>query len=149
MVKKLAVFVFALIAFNTVASAQFKTGDTMFDKALVVLQEDAKKDPVVFTKDMSTTYNVPEAKVTEMSKSGMNAGDIYMALETSKVTKKPIDDVVVVYKANKEKGWGAIAKELGIKPGSAEFKALKSNTETKNKNTAAKNKNAKKAKGKN
>lgn len=28
----------------------------------------------------------------------------------------------------KAKGWGAIAKELGIKPGSKEFKALKDKT---------------------
>ena len=133
MIKKLAVLVFAVVAVNTVASAQFKTGDTMFDKALVVLQEDAQKDPVLFQKDMSTTYKVPETKVSEMSGSGMKAGDIYMALETSKITKKPIDEVIVVYQANKEKGWGAIAKELGIKPGSAEFKAMKSNTEAKNK----------------
>jgi hypothetical protein len=82
---------------------------------------------------MSTTYKVPETKVTEMSESGMKAGDIYMALETSRITKKPIDEVIVVYQANKEKGWGAIAKELGIKPGSAEFKAMKSNTDAKNK----------------
>jgi hypothetical protein len=30
-----------------------------------------------------------------------------------------------VYKQSKGKGWGVIAKELGIKPGSPEFHALK------------------------
>jgi hypothetical protein len=33
--------------------------------------------------------------------------------------------VVDVYKKNRGKGWGVIAKSLGIKPGSPEFHALK------------------------
>lgn len=41
-------------------------------------------------------------------------------------TQKPTDQVVQVYKANQGKGWGVIAKRMGIKPGSAEFHALKS-----------------------
>ena len=41
-----------------------------------------------------------------------------------------IDDVIISYKKNKEKGWGVIAKEMGIKPGSPEFHALKGKTKT-------------------
>ena len=52
------------------------------------------------------------------------AKDIFSALHP-KILKKPADDVVKVYRSNKQKGWGAIAKELGIKPGSPEFHALK------------------------
>jgi hypothetical protein len=33
--------------------------------------------------------------------------------------------VLKEYKTSKGKGWGVIAKSLGIKPGSAEFQALK------------------------
>ena len=40
-------------------------------------------------------------------------------------SKLPLDKVLSVYRGNKKKGWGAIAKKLGIKPGSAEFHALK------------------------
>jgi len=39
---------------------------------------------------------------------------------------KPIDYVTEQYKENKGRGWGALAKSLGIKPGSPEFHALKS-----------------------
>lgn len=35
------------------------------------------------------------------------------------------DAVYQVYQPNRKKGWGVIAKELGIKPGSPEFHALK------------------------
>jgi hypothetical protein len=37
----------------------------------------------------------------------------------------PIEKVVQVYQSQKGQGWGAIAKSLGIKPGSADFHALK------------------------
>jgi hypothetical protein len=36
-----------------------------------------------------------------------------------------IDFVIKQYRSDKGKGWGALAKSLGIKPGSAEFHALK------------------------
>ena len=35
------------------------------------------------------------------------------------------DEVLREYKENKGKGWGVIAKNLGIKPGSREFHELK------------------------
>jgi len=38
---------------------------------------------------------------------------------------KPIDYVTEQYKESKGRGWGALAKSLGIKPGSPEFHALK------------------------
>lgn len=48
-----------------------------------------------------------------------------MAAEISILCGRPVDRVVVVYQKHKNKGWGYIAKQLGIKPGSAKFKALK------------------------
>ncbi|MEZ4601007.1 MAG: hypothetical protein R2940_14560 [Syntrophotaleaceae bacterium] len=38
---------------------------------------------------------------------------------------KPVEMVVREYRSRKGQGWGALAKSLGIKPGSAEFHALK------------------------
>jgi hypothetical protein len=37
----------------------------------------------------------------------------------------PMEKVVQVYQSQKGKGWGAVAQSLGIKPGSADFHALK------------------------
>lgn len=39
--------------------------------------------------------------------------------------RQPLDRVLRVYRSHKSKGWGEVAKGLGIKPGSAEFHALK------------------------
>jgi hypothetical protein len=43
----------------------------------------------------------------------------------ARTSGRPMDDVLHHYRANGKKGWGALAQSLGIKPGSAEFKALK------------------------
>jgi hypothetical protein len=48
-----------------------------------------------------------------------------MMARTASVTKHPIDTVQKNYMANRGQGWGVIAKQLGIKPGSNEFHALK------------------------
>lgn len=38
---------------------------------------------------------------------------------------QPVDSVLRVYRAHRGHGWGAIARGLGVKPGSADFHALK------------------------
>jgi len=51
--------------------------------------------------------------------------DAYMVLRLSELSGRSHEDVLRYYQANKHKGWGVIAKDLGVKPGSSEFKALK------------------------
>jgi hypothetical protein len=48
-----------------------------------------------------------------------------MLFQLGSWSHQPIERVLTVYDSHKAKGWGAMAKELGIKPGSAEFHALK------------------------
>jgi hypothetical protein len=43
----------------------------------------------------------------------------------ARTSGRPMDEVLRHYRTNGKKGWGALAQSLGIKPGSAEFKALK------------------------
>jgi hypothetical protein len=109
-------------------TAQYNTGDVQLNASLVEIDANASVNFSLFKSDMSSTYNVTETKINTWSVSfGMKAGDIYFALELARITKKPIDEVVTVYTSNKQKGWGVIAKDLGIKPGSPEFHALKGN----------------------
>jgi hypothetical protein len=46
-------------------------------------------------------------------------------LRLGEMSGRPTGYVVEKYRNNKGKGWGALAKSLGIKPGSEEFHALK------------------------
>jgi len=52
-------------------------------------------------------------------------GDAYMCFRVGQVASKPVEVVTNEYQTNKGKGWGVIAKNLGIKPGSKEFHELK------------------------
>jgi len=122
-------FTIAALAIAFAANAQIikfdpKTGDSKTDQILKDIDAKAQKDRETFSKEVSTKFGIVKTKIDQMIQI-MSPGDVYMAAQTAEITKKPIDDVTKVYTANKEKGWGAIAKELGIKPGSPEFHALK------------------------
>jgi len=137
----------ALICFSHFIIAQYNTGDDELNKSLLTIDADAKLDFGVFKVDLSLSYDITEKKIEYLSVDiEMSAGDIYMSLELAKITEKSIDLVVEVYQANKTKGWGVIAKELGIKPGSPEFHALKG--KAKNKGSKGKGKEKEKGKGK-
>ena len=64
----------------------------------------------------------------------MAPGEIYFALELSKISRTSIDTIISIYDKNKHKGWGYTAKKVGIKPGSAEFHQMKSNASSHIKN---------------
>lgn len=120
--------------------AQYNTGDDELNESLLTIDANASLDFGDFKVDISVSYDISEKKLDYLSvEIGMSGGDIYMTVELAKIAEKSVDEVVNVYTKNKDKGWGVIAKELGIKPGSPEFHALKGK---------AKDKGNKKQKGK-
>ena len=74
---------------------------------------------------MSVTFGVSSHEVDGLFKVFDSPADVYMTLRIGEVAKVPTDRVVIEYRTNKSQGWGVIAKNLGIKPGSSEFHALK------------------------
>ena len=52
-------------------------------------------------------------------------GDVWMACSIASIIGRPCRYVVDVYERDHGHGWGNIAKQMGIKPGSAEFHRLK------------------------
>jgi len=123
---------FSVIMVNAQTSLSFsaKSGDTELDASLSDLNANAKLDLTLFKKDMSVSFGVTDGKLDKMLIT-MQPADVYMSLEIGKITAKPIDVVIASYQKNKAKGWGVIAKEMGIKPGSKEFHALKGNAKAK------------------
>lgn len=101
-----------------------KTGDLEADNALKEINQKAKDHPGTFSKELSAEFGIDQAKVDQMVQS-MPPADVYMIAQTAETTKKPVEEITKTYQQNKDKGWGVIAKEAGIKPGSAEFHALK------------------------
>jgi hypothetical protein len=106
-------------------SLSAKSGDVELDASLDDINIKAKTDITLFKKDLSVEFNIGEPKIDKMLNAQMSPADIFMVCQVADLTKKEPDAVVTSYNANKDKGWGVIAKEMGIKPGSPEFHALK------------------------
>lgn len=86
----------------------------------------AKADMPGFSAKVSAQFGVPVATVHAVIQKVSDPADAFMVFQLGQMSGKQPDKVVDVYRVGKSKGWGALAKELGIKPGSAEFHALKS-----------------------
>ena len=106
-------------------SIKAKSGDVELDASLDDINIKAKADIKLFKKDLSVEFNIGEDKIDNMLAIQMSPADIYMTAQVANLVKKDPEVVQDAYVKNKEKGWGQIAKEMGIKPGSAEFHALK------------------------
>jgi len=116
--KKLALLFVTIIIFSTTfAQTTFKSGSVELDTDLNTINTSAKLDFGKFKTNIRLSYNTSEKKINYMSTTiKMQPADIYMAFEISKITHKHIDDVIVVYKNNKSKGWGYMAKCIGVIP---------------------------------
>jgi len=130
---KRVIFLAVMLVSGISFGQDYKSGDVELDASLKIVNSDANKDLSAFKLNLTKTFNVGLPKVEACFKVGMNAGDAFMAFQVSNITRKPIEDVIKVYSTSKSKGWGAMAKELGIKPGSAEFHALKGKAKDKSK----------------
>jgi hypothetical protein len=149
--RKIIILLLSLLPFISSAQISFNTGNVQFDSDLNTINANANLDFGAFKTDLSVGYNVSEKKIEHMRGTlNMAPGEIFLALEISKISKTSVDNIVYHYKKHKNKGWGYIAKEAGIKPGSAEFHQLKNNSRNK-KNKGKGHKNSKsqgKGKGK-
>jgi len=121
-----------VLAFSGAASA-LSIGDEL-SSLVSELNVRAQADFSLFKTELSVEFGVTVGKIDELiAEVELEPGDVYVTLELARMSEKPVEDVVGVYKVNKTKGWGALAKELGIEPGSPEFKALKESGKDKDK----------------
>lgn len=104
-----------------------RTGDADIDMHLDEVNRYGKAEFEFFKKDMSLKFGVSAGDINDYYyKEKFSPGDIYYAFTLSAVTDRPARTIFDLYKT--KKGWGEIAKELGIKPGSREFHMLKGRT---------------------
>lgn len=118
---------FAVLVNAQIVSFNPRTGDLDMDNVLKDINTKAQTDIKAFKDQVSTKFNLAKDKVESLL-NVMAPGDVFMVAQTAEITHKPVETVADTYKKNKDKGWGAIAKELGIKPGSKEFHELKNKT---------------------
>ena len=96
------------------------------DSFLSSVNVNARADLGGFSVKVSTQFGVPVPQVQAVLKRVETPADAFMVFQLGQMAHQPPETVVQTYKTHKGKGWGVIAKELGIKPGSREFHALKS-----------------------
>ena len=85
----------------------------------------AEADASGFRAQLGARFNLGAAQVTAVLGNVERPADAYMVLRLGEMAHRPPEYVVERYKANRGRGWGVLAKSLGIKPGSKEFHALK------------------------
>ena len=121
--KKIFSFVSILFLSLVLFSPVFASSD--LDSFVKSLNVEAQADLGAFKGRLSAEFGVPVPKVEAIMASVGTPGDAYMCFRVGQVASKPIEVVTKEYQRNKGKGWGVIAKNLGIKPGSKEFHELK------------------------
>ena len=89
------------------------------------LSVQAKADPSGFKASLATRFKIGDAEISAVLGDVTDPADAYMVLRLGEMASKPSKEVLSRYKTNKGNGWGNLAKSLGIKPGSQEFKDLK------------------------
>jgi hypothetical protein len=82
-------------------------------------------DPSGFRARIAARFQIGDAQITAVLGNVSTPADAYIVLRLGEISHLPTDRVLREYRTSKGKGWGVIAKSLGIKPGSEEFHALK------------------------
>ena len=114
----LALLVLVLVAAPGVASATL-------DSFLSSVNVQARADLPGFHAKVSAQFGVPVPQVQAVLHTVGSPANAFMVFQLGQMAHRPPETVVQTYQTHKGKGWGVIAKELGIKPGSREFHALK------------------------
>lgn len=103
-----------------------RSGDAWVDTWLGDMNRYGARYPEPFIDEMVRYHNAPRALVVDLLETRRWApGDVYYACALASVIGRPCRHVVDRYEANRGEGWGVVAQELGIKPGSPEFHRLK------------------------
>jgi hypothetical protein len=85
----------------------------------------AQADPSGFRARLGARFRIGDVEISTVLGNVECPGDAYMVLRLGEMSRHPTDYVLKEYRSGKGKGWGALAKSLGIKPGSEDFHALK------------------------
>jgi len=131
------------ISSNSQKEAMMKKVKIVIDVALIVLlfssiaiaakdfgwvdgfNVQAQADPSGFRARLATRFHIGDAQISAVLGNVSNPADAYIVFRLGEMSGYPPDRVMREYNSGKGKGWGVIAKNLGIKPGSQEFHALK------------------------
>jgi hypothetical protein len=103
-----------------------RTGDIWIDTHLTEINRYGRADNDYFINDVVSSFGAPRYFVRDLlTTRRWEPADVYYACALAHQLNRPCMDVVRDYGDDRGQGWGVIAQRMGIKPGSAEFHALK------------------------
>ncbi len=106
-----------------------RTGDVWVDNRLGEIDQYGRQYRDPFIGEMTGHYGAPRSLVMDLlDRRGWAPADVWYACAIAQAVRMPCIDVVNRYDRNPGQGWGALAQQLGIKPGSPAFHALKRGT---------------------
>lgn len=95
------------------------------DTFLGRLDVSVRADLGAFRTELGTHFEATPAQIDVIFRSVERPAEAAVCLWLCERTGRPVADVLYAYRVHRKNGWGSLAKSLGIKPGSADFKALK------------------------
>ncbi len=108
----------------------------------------AEADLSGFRARLGARFKIGDTQINAVLSNVESPADAYMVCRLGEMSGKPTNYVIEQYRSKRSKGWGALAKSLGIKPGSKEFHALKRGSDLYGDNGKRKGKGKGKGKGK-
>lgn len=106
------------------------SGDAEFDARLEAVSALAAGDLEGFVTQLALSYAVPREEARTLIVERHYPPDyVWLAAASTQALGRDWHQVFPVFEQHRGQGWGAIAKELGIKPGSPAFHALKGELE--------------------
>lgn len=119
----------ALPAAAQTVGYNLRTGDVWVDTRLGEINDYGRRYRDPFVDELTGHYGAPRSLVLELlDRRGWAPADVYFACSIARALGRPCVEIVREYDRNPREGWGALAKRLGIKPGSPAFHALKRGT---------------------
>ena len=119
----------AILAFSFIAavglSAQTTGEDDDLDEELTLVNDAGEQDLEGLLLKLSVEFNVDILVLQDFSAQGYAPGEIWLALEISLATEKPLAETILLADGVEGHGWGILAQTIGVAPGSNEFHALK------------------------
>lgn len=102
-----------------------RSGDVWVDTQLTDINRYGMRYREPFVDELVRYRGAPRDLVVDLLARNWAPGDIYYACTIAQILGRPCRYVVEEYERNHGEGWGALAKRLGVKPGSPEFHRLK------------------------
>jgi len=121
-----AILALALAAGQNLFAQTIDQTDTAgLEVQITALNQAGEEDLMALLTRLSIQYTVELTVLQDLSAQGYEPGQIWLALEITATSETTLTDALVLVGETEGHGWGVLAQALGVKPGSAEFFALK------------------------